>query len=138
MTLDYCNASVEKLPFKMALLVCFPVRKVPHLGSEPEQAEGELGFEVEKESSGEDVICLGRISMTPEGFLSSVSHLYTEEEKGSEKKRGRGKQRETLPISQSYRFNESPTNPHHPLTTPYSHTQTLTTLSDVWHWLRQK
>lgn len=68
----------------------FPVRKVPHLGSEPEQAEGKLGFEVEKESSGEDVICLARISMTPEGFLSSVRHLYAEEEKGSEKKRGRG------------------------------------------------
>jgi len=95
---------------------------VPHLGSEHEQAEGKLWFEVEKESSGEDVICLARISMTPEGFLSSVSHLYTEEEKGSEKKRGKGKQKETWPISQSYRFNESPTNPHHPLTTPYTHT----------------
>lgn len=66
---------------------------MPHLGSEPEQAEGKLGFEVEKGSSGEDVICLARSFMTPEGFLASVSHLYTEEEKDSEKKRGRGKQR---------------------------------------------
>lgn len=78
----------------MALFVCFPVSKVPHLGSEPGQTEGKLGFEVEKGSSGEDVICLARSSMTPEGFLASVSHLYTEEEKDSEKKRGRRKHRE--------------------------------------------
>ncbi|KAL1253773.1 hypothetical protein QQF64_016002 [Cirrhinus molitorella] len=110
MTLDYHNTSVEKFPFKTA--VC----EMPHLGSEPEQAKGKLGFEEKKGSSGEDVICLGRSSMTPEGFLASVSHLHAEEEKDSEKKR------ETLSISQSYRFNESPTNPHHPLTTPYTHT----------------
>lgn len=78
----------------MALLVCFPVSKVPHLGSEPDHAEGKLGFEMEKGSSGEDVICLARSFMTPEGFLASVSHLYTEEEKDSEKKREREGNRE--------------------------------------------
>lgn len=86
--------SVEKLPFKAALHLCIPVSKVPHLGSEPEQAEGKLGFEEKKASSGEDVICLARSSMTPEGFLASVSHLHAEKEKDSEKRRRRGKQRE--------------------------------------------
>ncbi len=41
-------------------------------------------------------------------------------------------ERQTMPISQSYRFNESPTNPHHPTHThTHTHTHSLSNYS-VW------